>query len=100
MKRARTIVLGIGATHFVVSRIVFGFVFARGMARFETGEPLSAAEAAMSRLNEVLQFPMSIAIDSEPGTWFPGLWGYIPLAANSVVWGVALYAVAKRIAKR
>lgn len=70
------------------------------MARFETGEPPSVSEAMLGAVVKLLDFPVLITIDFMPSTWFPGLWGYIPFAANSVLWGVCIYYVVLFVLQR
>ncbi|MDJ0721100.1 MAG: hypothetical protein QNJ04_05700 [Desulfobacterales bacterium] len=42
-------------------------------------------------LTKVLYFPiMGLAL--YPRHWFPGQWIYVPIAGNSLVWGLALAA--------
>jgi hypothetical protein len=41
-------------------------------------------------LTRLLHFPI-ISLSWYSRQWFPGDWIYVPMAANSVIWAVALY---------
>jgi hypothetical protein len=56
------------------------------MARFDTLGGPSSTETVASSLANVLAFPILHLLDRQSAVRFPGLWGYVPFAANSVLW--------------
>jgi hypothetical protein len=87
MPRAKTIAV-IAAFHFVVSRLLFLWVFSMGMSRFDTGDPQSKVERIAAAASGILDFPVSLTLDLFKS--LPGVLGYIPLACNSILWGAVL----------
>jgi hypothetical protein len=56
VKRALTI-LAIAALHFITSLVLFGIVYSRGMAAFDSGAEPTAFDSVLGRLTQVLLFP-------------------------------------------
>jgi hypothetical protein len=75
-------------------------LFRLGMARFDTGAPQPAAEAALEYLCRTLQSPLFALVgNGDPLFW--GLIGYIPLLANSTLWALCVWwaiALGRRVA--
>ena len=72
-------------------------VFGMGMARFDTGAGASLGEHVIRAVVEVLNLPVvTAALAVTPVRALPGLWGYLPFALNSLVWGLALTAAISR----
>jgi len=63
------------------------------MARFDTGGEPGWVETTAEPLFSILSFPVLPLLDRLPGLRFPGLWGYVPLMANSTLWAVVVLAL-------
>ena len=93
----RAVIVGLATiVHFVVSVLVLIGSFGAGMARFDTGAPPGVEERALVVVRAITLFPLGLLASMIPGRWFPGRWGYVPFAANSLLWGLTLGAVAPR----
>ena len=92
MRRTRLFCL-LAALHLAVTVGLLLFVFGSGMSRFDTGGQPGWFDAACGRLLSVLMFPLSTLLDNKMSQRFPGLWGYVPFAANSALWAAALVFV-------
>ena len=90
-------ILLIAVAHFVVSRILFLWVFGRGMQQLDTGRSLTVFETATDLVSRALDFPLSLALGLVPRGWLPGLIGYVPFAINSLIWGVVVWFVVSRL---
>jgi hypothetical protein len=88
MRHARLFCL-LTAVHLAVTISLLLFVFGAGMSRFDTGGEASWFEALCGRALNVLGFPLLTLVDNRMGQRFPGLWGYVPFAANSALWAAA-----------
>ncbi len=61
-------------------------------ATLKAGAAGSGITGALTLLTKILYFPiMGLAL--YPRHWFPGHWIYVPIAFNSMVWGVCLTVV-------
>jgi hypothetical protein len=91
-KRLR-IILVFALVHAIVSVAIFIVSFGRSMARFDTGDDPSVFEVLLSTLSEVLFFPLMHLLNLfEPAPRvFAGLFGYIPIIANSLLWGCVIW---------
>ena len=78
------------AVHLAATVGLLLFVFGAGMSRFDTGGEASWFEALCGRALSVLGFPLLTLVDNRMGQRFPGLWGYVPFAANSALWAAAI----------
>ena len=103
MKRLSIISL-VAVCHLALSVFIGLRLFSMGMSRFDTGAPPSPLEHIVVTANSVLTFPLVFLVMRVPGNLFPGLFGYIPFAANSILWAVCLYWIGaflyKRLTKR
>ena len=79
----------IAAIHFVLTVVLVIFTFGAGMARFDTPDGPDWKETVASSLANVLAFPVLPLFD-QSFLRFPGLSGYVPFAANSMVWAGAI----------
>jgi hypothetical protein len=86
----------ISVIHFLASRVLFLWVFGREMQLFDTGRSPTVVETAAALVSRAFDFPMSLVFGLVPHGWFPGLVGYIPLAINSLIWGVIFSLVISR----
>ena len=87
------------AVHFVLMFVSFLASFGTSMDRFDSGRTVTVAERMVTGLHQVLTFPIM------PFLKFillrvPGLWGYIPLGLNSLLWGVLLSFALTRYRRR
>jgi hypothetical protein len=49
-------------------------------------------------LTKLLHFPL-VTLALYPREWFPGNWVYLPMAANSLIWGFGIYWLVRRYRK-
>jgi hypothetical protein len=65
-----------------------------------SGAPEGARLAAtlLVRLTKLLHFPL-VTLALYPREWFPGNWVYLPMAANSLIWGFGIYWLVRRYRK-
>ena len=97
-RRRELLLFGVVAIlHFVVTIGLVLHVFGSGMARFDTGDPPRLTEQIADWALIVLGAPVLTVLDAVPGSWFPRLWGYLPFAANALIWGGAAVAVSRRL---
>jgi hypothetical protein len=71
-------------------------------ATLKTGALGSGIAPALTWLTKVLYFPI-LGLALYPRHLFPGNWIYVPIAVNSLLWGLSLAAVlliARRLIKR
>ncbi len=86
MKRARllTAVLKWAAIHFLACILIVPATLKAGAAGF-------GIVGLLTVLTRILYFPV-LGLALYPRHWFPGHWIYVPIAFNSLVWGVGLAA--------
>lgn len=78
------------AVHFLAHVTATTTAFARGMARFDSAAPATFLENFANGASAVLGFPLFVLLQFLPPRAFPGLSGYLPFAANSLLWGIAI----------
>ncbi len=61
-------------------------------ATLKAGAAGSGITGLLTLLTKILYFPI-LGLALYPRHWFPGHWIYVPIALNSMVWGVGLAAV-------
>ncbi len=61
-------------------------------ATLKAGAAGSSITGLLTLVTKVLYFPI-LGLALYPRHWFPGHWIYVPIAFNSMVWGVGLAAV-------
>jgi hypothetical protein len=83
-------VLSIAAVHLILAKLVVALTMRLGMFAVDTGR----AEALLGRMlvvvTRVLYFPI-LSLPLYSRQWFPGNWVYVPMALNSLLWGLAIY---------
>ena len=99
LRRGKTII-AFAAAHFAASIVVFFAVIRDGSQRFHSGASASVWSGVISRVNDVLFFPLVTAAYHLPGSLFTGVAGWIPFLANSALWGVLLYLATRGITRR
>lgn len=92
MIRSLSIAAGLAAAHFFASKIVVALTVHMGMFAAGDGPAAGALGNFLVGLTRVLYFPI-ITLSLYSRRWFPGEWVLVPIIANSLLWGVAIYAV-------
>lgn len=84
--------------HNIVSVSVFLAAFTRGMARFDTGGEPTFVERAADFLSEILLSPLFMLVTSSRvlRAAFPGVLGWAPLLANSILWAFLAWWLKRR----
>jgi len=92
MIRKTSIVVGIAAVHFITARIIVALTMQMGM--FAAGSSRAAGYLGdiLVWATRVLFFPV-ITLSLYSRKWFPGDWIYVPLAVNSLLWGITIYGL-------
>jgi len=54
-----------------------------------TPEGHGLAVTLLVRLTKLLHFPL-VTLALYPREWFPGYWVYVPMALNSLIWGIGI----------
>lgn len=94
MIRSLSIVAGLAAAHLLVSKIVVALTMHMGMFAAGNGPAVGLLGKFLVGLTRVLYFPV-ITLSLYSRKWFPGEWVLIPIIANSLLWGVTIYAVVR-----
>lgn len=89
--RAAIWILGLATLHFMGSRWLFLAAVGIDFRRWNAGDPLSMSETVLTRVMEVLHFPLSLLLPLIPAGWFPGCWGDSLFCLNSLLWGATIY---------
>jgi hypothetical protein len=91
VRRNAVVIVIITICHAALSVLALLLSFGMGMSRFDSDVGPSIAEHILDAILVVLYSPVqTVLLASAPGTWFPGLWGYLPTVVNSLVWAVAI----------
>ena len=98
-RSSRAVVIPVAAGHFALFVASLFFSFSRGMSRFDTGAAPSALERVSDIAFLVLSYPLlpllrAIRFD------VPGVGGWLVIAANSLIWGLAVWLVIRLIPRR
>jgi hypothetical protein len=83
----------IAVGHFFLSVVLVLFTFGAGMARFDTLDGPDWTERAAFLAIDVPAFPVLHLLDRQSVVRFPGLWGCVPFAANSLLSAGAIVRV-------
>lgn len=77
------------AIHFGLSHLILPLTMA--LVQQASGAPEGAGMAVtlLVRLTRLLHFPI-VTLAIYPREWFPGSWIYLPMAANSLIWGFGI----------
>ena len=99
--RKVTVVASLTLLHATVSFGVFLAAFGAASARLDSGRVASTGEQLLGATVQVLHFPLVwLATEHVPAGWLPGLWGYVPLLLNGLLWAGVLVSVATRLVPR
>jgi hypothetical protein len=87
--------------HALASVYTFVHSFALGLARLDTGAEAGVAETVLSQISQVLFLPLATPIMELEGldSFLPGLLGWLPVLANSLLWSFVawwLYSTIRR----
>lgn len=101
MKLAAKLV-GLALAHAILTVALLVSSFGAGMSRFRKGvEGPSALESAVSWSFNVLSWPVLSSMSSVASSkTFPGLWGYVPILANSLLWSIAIMSIAHFVRRK
>lgn len=98
MTTARSILLvaALSAAHFAAVFVAFCWAFARSLERFDAGGDPTIVDAILNGVVNVLWFPLlqfahANGIHNDAAEW-------ILVIANSVLWGLGLYAISLIVA--
>lgn len=92
-------IAGLTAVHFVVMFVSLLASFGTSMDRLESAGTVTVAERMVGGLHQVLIFSIMPFLKFIP-LRVPGLWGYIALGLNSLLWGVLLSFALTRYRRR
>jgi hypothetical protein len=79
--------------HFLTSNLIMPLTIALVKPASLTPEGAGAAVTLLVRWTKLLHFPI-VTLALYPREWFPGNWVYLPMAANSLIWGMGVYGLA------
>ena len=99
MLRKTSAIIGIAAVHFAIARIIIALTMQMGMFAADGSRSTGFIGHFLVWITRVLYFPV-ISLSLYSRQWFPGNWIYVPMAANSLLWGIACYAVFRFLRRR
>ena len=85
MKKLWTVVM-LAVVHLAVSRAIVAVAMQIDMFAADAGWATIALGRSLIALTRILYFPI-ITLSLYSRQWFPGDWIYVPIAANSLLWG-------------
>ncbi len=88
--RKCTIILAGTLVHFLLTGLLFLASLNATMRSLDFGRAWSGMDRMLEMLSNGLLYPLFLPA-SQLLPPLPGGWGYVLLAANSIVWGVAVY---------
>jgi hypothetical protein len=95
VKRA-LIILAIAVSHFIVTIFLFGVVYARGMAAFDSGAPSTVFDSVVGHVAQILLFPfIPFAQYIHVQSGGPAEWALF--FGNSFLWAGVLYSIVASI---
>jgi hypothetical protein len=80
--------LGLAGVHFFLSWGIVPLTLAAGRT-LPDGMLKSLFIGGLVAITKALYFPI-LALALYPRIWFPGHWIYVPVAVNSLLWGLVL----------
>lgn len=92
MIRKTSIVAGIAALHFIAAKTIVALTMQMGSFAADSGRAAGYLGGMLVWVTRVLFFPV-ITLSLYSRKWFPGDWIYVPLAVNSLLWGVTIYGL-------
>ena len=98
MKNQSKIFLSVALIHFVTYMTFFLLDSSYSWDAFENIDNASTWTHLIQEIHETLSFPIiSSLFDSK--LRFPGIWGYIPIISNSLLWSACIIFISKIILK-
>jgi hypothetical protein len=85
-------VIALSAVHLAVSRVIVAVTMNIDMFATDTGWITVVLGKTLIALTRILYFPI-ITLSLYSRQWFPGNWIYVPICANSLIWGAAMALV-------
>jgi hypothetical protein len=85
-----TLVLSIAAVHLILAKLVVALTMHLGMFAVETGRAAALLGRILVAVTRVLYFPI-LTLSLYSRQWFPGNWVHVPMALNSLLWGLVVY---------
>ena len=84
--------------HSAVSVFLLLRSFSLGMARFDSGASPTAMESLVEHLSDILLSPVfTLTVRSHAASvLFPGLLGWLPVVANSILWAFGAWWLFRR----
>jgi len=79
--------------HFGTSNLIMPLTIALVKPASVAPEGTGITVTLLVRLTKLLHFPL-VTLALYPREWFPGNWVYLPMAANSLIWGIGVYWLA------
>ena len=99
MLRKPLIIIAIAAAHFSIAKIIVALTMQLGMFAQDGSGAAGLLGHFLVWATRGLYFPV-ISLSLYSRHWFPGDWIYVPMALNSLLWGVALYGIIHLIRRR
>jgi hypothetical protein len=99
MLRKTSTIIGIAAAHFAIARLIIALTMQMGMFAADGSRATGFIGHFLVWITRVLYFPV-ISLSLYSRQWFPGNWIYVPMAANSLLWGIAFYAIFRFFRRR
>ena len=93
MMKKLWIVIALAAGHLAISRIIVAVTMQIDIYAADAGWATVALGRSLIALTRVLYFPI-ISLSLYSRQWFPGNWIYVPICANSLLWGAAMAFIA------
>lgn len=79
----------IALIHFSLSRFILPLTVALAGREADIPNGPGLAVTLLVRLTKLLHFPL-VTLALYPREWFPGYWVYVPMALNSLIWGIGI----------
>lgn len=99
MLRKASVIIGIAAAHFGFAKIVVALTMQMGMFAADGSRSTDVIGHLLVWTTRMLYFPV-ISLSLYSRQWFPGNWINVPMAANSLLWGMTLYWLYRLIRRR
>lgn len=96
MIRKTSLIIVIAAAHFAIARIIVALTMQMGMFAIDGSRAYEFIGHVLVWVTRGLYFPV-ISLSLYSRQWFPGNWVYVPMAANSLLWGITLYGIFRLI---
>ena len=92
MMKKFTTVIALAAAHLAISKFIVFTAMQIDMFAADAGRASVALGKTLVVLTRVLYFPI-ITLSLYSRHMFPGHWIYVPICANSLIWGVFIAVV-------